>query len=215
MDDQRPGPRQGPKRRIPTGTLVAGGFFVVLTVVIVVALMSQTSSGSMPGMDMGDGAGDSAPSGNTTAISGMDMEPGGEMSGMDMRPVDVSDAPEAGPEARGNQPLEPIIAEDGTKEFELTAGVVRWNILPDVQVGAFAYNEQVSGPEIRVTQGDEVRIRFTNNLPEATSVHWHGLILPNAMDGASDVTQDPVEPGVPFDCNQPLYTLLGHPYRFA
>jgi len=119
-------------------------------------------------------------------------------SGMDMRPVDTSKAPASEGNARGNQPLQPTVAADGTKEFRLTAGVVRWNILPDIQVGAYSYNGQVPGPMLRLTQGDRVRVKFTNNLPEPTSIHWHGLILDNGMDGAAGVTQEAVAPGQSF-----------------
>ena len=69
---------------------------------------------------------------------------------------------------------------------------------PTSSVVAYAFNRQVPGPRIRVTEGDRVRINVTNHLPEATSVHWHGLILPNAMDGAAEITQEPIEPGETF-----------------
>jgi FtsP/CotA-like multicopper oxidase with cupredoxin domain len=100
----------------------------------------------------------------------------------------------APPDARGDQPLQPRI-ENGVKVFELEASVIRWNILPNETVEAYAYNRQVPGPRIRVTQGDRIRINFKNNLPEKTTVHWHGLILPNEMDGPAEITQDPVPPG--------------------
>ena len=61
--------------------------------------------------------------------------------------------------------LEPRI-EDGVKVFDLEASVIRWNILPDVTVDAYAFNRQVPGPRIRVTEGDRVRINVTNHLPE-------------------------------------------------
>ncbi|MBI3702525.1 MAG: multicopper oxidase domain-containing protein [Rhizobiales bacterium] len=97
-------------------------------------------------------------------------------------------------EARGDQPLEPRI-ENGVKVFDLEASVIRWNILPHETVEAYAYNRQVPGPRIRVTQGDRIRINFKNQLPEKTTIHWHGMILPNVMDGPSGITQDPVPPG--------------------
>ena len=97
-------------------------------------------------------------------------------------------------DARGGQPLTPRV-EDGVKVFDLETSVIEWNILPDVQVMAYAFNNQVPGPLIRVTEGDRVRINVTNHLPESTTVHWHGLIVPNAMDGAADVTQEPIPPG--------------------
>jgi FtsP/CotA-like multicopper oxidase with cupredoxin domain len=96
--------------------------------------------------------------------------------------------------AHGDQTLEPRI-ENGVKVFDLNTSVIKWNILPYEQVMAYAFNQQVPGPRIRVTEGDRVRIIVTNNLPESTSVHWHGLILPNNMDGPAHITQAPIEPG--------------------
>src|SRR5204863_2020069 len=98
------------------------------------------------------------------------------------------------PDARGDMPLTPRI-ESGTKVFDLDTSVIRWNILPDVAVEAYAFNRQVPGPRIRVTEGDRVRINVTNRLPEPTTIHWHGLILPNAMDGPAEITQPAVPPG--------------------
>jgi manganese oxidase len=56
----------------------------------------------------------------------------------------------------------------------------------------------VPGPLLRVSQGDRVRVRFTNGLPEPTTIHWHGLILDNGMDGAGEVTQPPIAAGASF-----------------
>jgi FtsP/CotA-like multicopper oxidase with cupredoxin domain len=67
---------------------------------------------------------------------------------------------------------------------------------PDTDV--WCYSGQVPGPEIRVRQGDRVRILVENRLPEDTTVHWHGLRVPNAMDGAPDVTQPSIQPGGSF-----------------
>ena len=100
-------------------------------------------------------------------------------------------------DARGDNVLEPRI-ENGVKVFELESSVIRWNILPDVQVEGYAFNRQIPGPRIRVTEGDRVRIKVTNHLPEPTTVHWHGLIVPNAMDGPSEITQRPIAPGDSF-----------------
>lgn len=97
-------------------------------------------------------------------------------------------------DARGDQPLEPRV-ENGVKVFDLDISVIKWNILPYEQVMAYAFNHQVPGPRIRLTEGDQVRINVTNHLPEPTSVHWHGLIVPNAMDGPADITQKPIAPG--------------------
>jgi FtsP/CotA-like multicopper oxidase with cupredoxin domain len=101
---------------------------------------------------------------------------------------------EAPARAHGDQPLEPRV-EDGVKVFDLNISVIEWNILPDQSVEAYAFNRQVPGPRLRVTEGDRVRINVANDLPEPTSAHWHGMILPNRMDGAAEVTQKPIEPG--------------------
>lgn len=113
-----------------------------------------------------------------------------DMAAVDPRAVSYT----APAEARGDQLLNPRI-ENGVKVFELEASVIQWNILPYKQVMAYAFNRQVPGPRIRITEGDHVRIIVKNNLPEPTTVHWHGLIVPNAMDGPADVTQAPIQPG--------------------
>jgi FtsP/CotA-like multicopper oxidase with cupredoxin domain len=113
----------------------------------------------------------------------------------DMAAVNPDDVSYTAPaDARGDQPLQPRI-ENGVKVFDLETSVIEWNILPDVRVMAYAFNRQVPGPRIRVTEGDRLRINVTNHLPESTTVHWHGLIVPNAMDGPAEITQDPIEPG--------------------
>jgi len=68
---------------------------------------------------------------------------------------------------------------------------------PDTQV--WTYNGGVPGPELRFKQNDNLKINFVNKLPDPTTVHWHGLRLPNAMDGVPDLTQPPVKPGGSFD----------------
>jgi hypothetical protein len=97
-------------------------------------------------------------------------------------------------EARGDQILEPHL-ENGVKVYDLEASIIRWNILPDVAVEAYAFNRQVPGPRLQFTEGDHIRINFHNNLPESTTVHWHGLIVPNEMDGPAEITQPPIPPG--------------------
>jgi len=116
----------------------------------------------------------------------------------DMAAVDLGRVSYTAPaDARGDQPLAPRI-EDGVKVFDLEASVIRWSILPGQQVAAYAYNRQVPGPRLRLTQGDRVRVNVTNHLPESTTVHWHGLVLPNAMDGPAEITQTPIAPGQTF-----------------
>ena len=129
-------------------------------------------------------------------ISGWD-KPGEamrEMAGIHPKYVQYT----AAPDARGDRVLEPTL-ENGVKVFNLEASVIRWNILPDVQVEGYAFNNQIPGPRLHVTEGDRVRIHVTNRLPESTTVHWHGLILANEMDGPANITQKPIEPGGSYD----------------
>ena len=103
-------------------------------------------------------------------------------------------APTAG---KGAQPLAPEIAA-GVKVFKITASEIDWEIAPGVKKTAFAYNGAVPGPTIRVTEGDRVRLILKNNLKESTSIHFHGLLIPNNMDGVPFITQPPVKPGESF-----------------
>jgi FtsP/CotA-like multicopper oxidase with cupredoxin domain len=80
------------------------------------------------------------------------------------------------------------------REFELTAAPVRWEIQPGLVVDGWGYNGQVPGPEIRVREGDLVRIRLRNHLPVPTTIHWHGVDVPLSMDGVPGVSQPVVAP---------------------
>ena len=95
---------------------------------------------------------------------------------------------------QGNQPLKPKIV-DGVKVFELTASPVRWEVAKGQFVDAMAFNGQVPGPEIRVRQGDHVRIVLQNQMDQPTVLHFHGMTVPNDMDGVPYVTQPPIMPG--------------------
>jgi manganese oxidase len=98
---------------------------------------------------------------------------------------------------KGNQLLQPVM--DGhTKVYNLTARKIQWETAAGQSVTAFAYNDQVPGPQIRVKEGDRVRIILKNELPESTVIHFHGLELPNAQDGVPYITQPPVKPGQSF-----------------
>ncbi|MFL5801806.1 MAG: multicopper oxidase domain-containing protein [Roseiflexaceae bacterium] len=100
-------------------------------------------------------------------------------------------------EGKGNQPLAPRI-ENGVKVFELTCAPLSWEYDAGKRADAWAYNGQVPGPEIRVTEGDTVRVVVKNGLPESTAVHFHGVMVPNTMDGVPFVTQPPIKPGASF-----------------
>lgn len=95
---------------------------------------------------------------------------------------------------KGMQELAPRI-ENGVKVFELTMDEVDWEVSPGQIEKARGYNNQIPGPVLRATEGDKVKIIVKNNLTESSAVHWHGLYVPNAMDGVPFVTQLPIEPG--------------------
>jgi FtsP/CotA-like multicopper oxidase with cupredoxin domain len=90
---------------------------------------------------------------------------------------------------------------------------VQWPILEGVSVTAYTYNGTVPGPLIRVTEGDQVRVVVKNELPDPTTIHWHGVEVPNAMDGVPDMTQDPIQPGETFTYEfiaKPAGTFMYH-----
>ncbi|MBS2001762.1 MAG: copper oxidase [Candidatus Obscuribacterales bacterium] len=105
-------------------------------------------------------------------------------------------------------PPVPVVAPDtkklsfrmvnGVKEFRLTAMAVKQELLPGYQMNVWGYNGSCPGPMIEAFQGDRVRIIVQNNLPEPTSLHWHGFELPIAMDGVPYLVQDPIPPGKSF-----------------
>src|SRR5688500_9569956 len=80
---------------------------------------------------------------------------------------------------------------------ELDAREVEWAFTPERRTRAWGFNGQVPGPVLEARAGDVLEVRFTNRLPEPTSIHWHGLRLPAPMDG-TDMVQQPVAPGETF-----------------
>lgn len=84
-------------------------------------------------------------------------------------------------------------------EVTLVARVTELEVLPGLRTPVWTYNGTLPGPLLRLRAGDRLLVHFRNELPEPTSVHWHGVQVPNAMDGAPPHTQDPVLPGEQFD----------------
>ena len=87
---------------------------------------------------------------------------------------------------------------NGWKEFHLVAEPVVREFAPGMKAHLWGYNGQSPGPTIECVEGDRVRIFVTNKLPEPTSIHWHGIILPNGMDGVSGLTQPHIPVGKTF-----------------
>ncbi len=184
-------------------------FILISFVLVLSACAPATSSGGSPtsnennNMPMDSQA-------MVTATPGSMMSSNSDM-GHSMEPITAPNAQPAS-ETQGGQPLA-FREENGVKVFELTTKAVQWPILEDVSVTAFTYNGTVPGPMIRVTEGDQVRIVVKNELPDPTTIHWHGVEVPNAMDGVPGVTQDPIQPGETFTYEftaKPAGTFMYH-----
>ncbi|TAJ04035.1 MAG: copper oxidase [Planctomycetota bacterium] len=92
----------------------------------------------------------------------------------------------------------PFRVVDGVKVFHLVAEEVEHEFAPGMRAFCYGYNGRVHGPTIEAVEGDRVRIYVTNRLDVPTTTHWHGLILPNGMDGIGGLTQRPILPGETF-----------------
>ena len=88
--------------------------------------------------------------------------------------------------------------KDGVKEFHLVAEPVVRELAPGMKANLWGYNGSSPGPTIEAVEGDRVRIFVTNRLPEHTTVHWHGVLVPNGMDGVGGLTQPHIPPGKTF-----------------
>ncbi len=113
-----------------------------------------------------------------------------------------------------NEALEWHVVE-GVKVFHLIAEEVQHEFAPGLRATCWGYNGRVHGPTIEAVEGDRVRIYVTNHLAASTSVHWHGILLPNGMDGVSGLTQKPIKPGETFKYEFTLKqhgTYMYHPH---
>jgi manganese oxidase len=118
---------------------------------------------------------------------------------MDKMMADVALSFPAKTTGHGGDRMEPTsIAADGTKVFDVVAQNIKWEVSPGKFVEAMAYNGVVPAPEIHLEVGDKIRINFTNEMTESTSIHFHGIRVPNSMDGVDPYTQPPVPPGGTF-----------------
>lgn len=123
----------------------------------------------------------------------------GSVAGMSRQPPrSAGDARAVGPAPGvGAQPSPPS-SPDGAVEVSLSVDEVPWELAPGRRVAALADNGQVPGPAIRVREGQRLRVSVTNRLATPTTIHWHGVDVPNAMDGVPDLTQPPIRPGSTF-----------------
>jgi FtsP/CotA-like multicopper oxidase with cupredoxin domain len=104
---------------------------------------------------------------------------------------------------------------DGVRVFHLVAEPVKHEFAPGLAITAWGYNGGTPGPLIEATVGERIRVYVTNKLPEPTTVHWHGMLVPNGMDGVGGLTQGTIPPGKTFRYEFPLTkagTYLYHPH---
>lgn len=117
---------------------------------------------------------------------------------MDKVMVEVAQRFPAKTEGKGGQILEPTKVEGNTYYYDLEAKIVDWEVAPGKTVKAWTYNGVVPGPELHWEKGQHVIVNFKNNLPQSTTIHWHGIRVPNTMDGVDPYTQEATKPGGSF-----------------
>jgi FtsP/CotA-like multicopper oxidase with cupredoxin domain len=132
-----------------------------------------------------------------------------QMDAMHEKGVKAFPAKTAG---KGNQLFRPRMV-GGVKVFDVTCREIDWEVEPGRTVKAWTYNGQVPGPQIRVREGDRVRMIVKNELPESTAVHFHGLELPNDQDGVPFITQPPIKPGETFTYDFTVTNAGSHMYH--
>jgi manganese oxidase len=92
----------------------------------------------------------------------------------------------------------PYAMKDGVKEFHLVAEEIDHEFAPGSRAKCWGYNGSTPGPTIEAVEGDRIRILLTNRLPEHTTAHWHGILLPSGMDGVGGLSQPHIKPGETF-----------------
>ncbi len=113
---------------------------------------------------------------------------------------------------KGNQPLASTV-ENGVRIFNLTVEELQWEVAPGQFEKARGFNGTVPGPILRATEGERVRINVKNNLLDSTTIHWHGLLVPNNQDGVGWLTQDPIKAGATYTYEFTLRNSGSHMYH--
>lgn len=136
-----------------------------------------------------------------TALAAIALLTGAPALAQDAAPAlsaaDVSQPEGWNDELRLAEP-EDINPDPNIIEFSLEANITELEFIPGTTTPAWTYNGTLPGPLIRAKVGDRMIVHFKNSLPEATTIHWHGVRVPNEMDGSPHLTQVPIEPGEEF-----------------
>ena len=180
-----------------------------------------TTGGSSAATTSSSSSASAAASHNGTTTPSTNAQSGGTHSGSSAADIDAMH--EKGVKlfpAKTKGQSEPLAfkMEGDTKVFNISMVKTRWEVKPDEFVDTYAYNGVLPGPEIRVTEGDKVRVVVKNELPESSTIHWHGLKIPNKMDGVPFITQPPIKPGETFTYEfvaQPVGPHMYHSHHNA
>ena len=148
--------------------------------------VAGTVGGLLGGLWAGQAEGQRRPDA-VSAAEGTSGSPGRPAGSARSLPVTVLDVPKL-----------PYEIDKGVKVFKLVAEPVKAEFVPGKVFEVWGYNGSMPGPTIEVNEGDRVRVVFENRLPEAQTVHWHGLEVPIAMDGVPAISQPLVMPGEQF-----------------
>jgi len=179
------------RRLITTAGLLAGGAVATAAAPVKINVESTLSRATAAQTE----AAMSMPAPNSTSSTAKaDEMTADQMDAMHEASIKAFPAATAG---RGGLPL--AFTMDGdVKVFAVTCAETTWEFAPGKTVQALTYNGVVPGPEIRITEGDKIRLLVTNQMTQSTAVHFHGLVLPNNMDGVPFITQPPIKPGATF-----------------
>src|SRR5262245_54425009 len=170
-------PDHDPDRR----TFLLGGATGAVTAGLASAA-GPTTQGPAPGAEPRDRPATVGSAGDRGKLT-----PGRRAPGLPPVPVETPDLPRLA-----------WTMKDGAKEFHLHCRHTRREFLPDMWFDVWGFNDLMPGPTIEAVEGDRVRLVVHNELPESTAIHWHGLEVPNRMDGVHGLTQDPIKPGGTF-----------------
>ena len=151
-----------------------------------------------------------------TKTSAMGLPDAPTMGSAEMQPpIRPNSGPDYQPVVTLNGWTLPHRMNNGVKEFHLVAEPVEREMADGMTAYLWGYNGQSPGPTIEAVEGDRVRIFVTNKLPEHTTVHWHGMILPSGMDGVGGLTQPHIPVGKTFVYEFDLVksgTFMYHPH---
>jgi FtsP/CotA-like multicopper oxidase with cupredoxin domain len=143
--------------------------------------------------------------GSGAAVVGAALASNAQAASLPEAPIQGKAGTQPPPAPSSGRPYRPVVTlngwslpwrmKGGWKEFHLVAEPVKREIAPGMTANLWGYNGQSPGPTVECVEGDKVRIFVTNKLPEHTTIHWHGVLLPNGMDGVGGLTQPHIPAG--------------------